>query len=104
MNGHNHLESVTLVLDVLLIALSFWMAVMAAKLRLGGAIGKTVGYVVSGSIVLGFAHFVETFATRYGIENSHNEILHRCIVLVGILLLSLGVRSLAHTMSARKMH
>jgi hypothetical protein len=102
MNGSSHLESVTLMLDVLLIALSFWMAVIAARLRLGGAIGKTVGYVVSGSIVLGFAHFIETFATRYGIANEHNEILHRLIVLAGILLLTLGVRALASAMAARK--
>jgi hypothetical protein len=104
MNDHASLESVTMVLDVVLIAVSFWMAVMAARLRLGGAIGKTVGYVVSGSIVLGFAHFIETFATRLGVANDHNEILHRIIVLIGVWLLALGVRSLSQTMVAKKNH
>jgi membrane protease subunit (stomatin/prohibitin family) len=98
MNSHNQLESITILLDVILIGISFWMALMAAKLNVGGAIGKTVGFVVGGAIVLGLAHLVETFATRFGVSGEINEILHRLIILMGMMLLSLGIKSLLQTL------
>ncbi len=98
-----HLEPFNLVMDFVLIGLSIWMAIVARKMSMGGAVGKTVSLVVLGAIVLGIAHLVETvLALVFDIPTALNESIHRCIILVGFALLTIGMRSLSQTMQNLK--
>lgn len=81
-------------LDFVLIAAAVWMAVTVARLRLGGALSKSVNRVVIGAIILGFAHMVETIALQYDVDEHLNELIHRGIILFGFLALILGIKSL----------
>jgi hypothetical protein len=93
-------DSITLItglMDLILLLTSFWMAFTARRMSLGGAVGKTVNMVVFGAVVLGLAHLIETglalaspeLAAQYG------ELIHRGIILVGFILLTMGLSSLA---------
>ena len=98
-----NLEPFILALDGILILTSIWMAVLAGRLSLGGALGKTVGLVVWGAIVLGLAHAAETtFDLVFGMPTPLNELTHRLIILAGFLLLSLGLGSLASSIRSAK--
>lgn len=84
----------THVFDFVLIASAVWMALAAAKLRLGGALNISVNRIVSGAIILGLAHMIETLCLQYGMDEDINELLHRVIILTGFVALTLGIKSL----------
>lgn len=97
---HSGFETINTIMDVVLLLVSFWMAYTAKKMNMGGAIGKTVSMVVYGAIVLGFAHLTETIlADVFKVPNDANELIHRGIVLVGFILLTLGLSSLGQSVS-----
>jgi hypothetical protein len=81
-------------LDFLLVAASIWMAVTVAKLRLGGALSSSVNRVVTGAVILGVAHMVETLSLQYGVDEHLNELIHRGIILIGFLAMTMGIQSL----------
>ncbi len=84
------LESVNITMDFVLLLLAFWM-VWAAR-GLGGVIGRSMGYVKTGAVVLGLAHLSETlFFEVLHIEVALGEFVHRVIILVGFILLTLGL-------------
>ncbi|MEO5660121.1 MAG: hypothetical protein ABIQ90_10025 [Polaromonas sp.] len=98
-----NLSPFILSLDGILILTSIWMAILASRLSLGGALGKTVGLVVWGAIVLGLAHATETtFDLVFDMPTPLNEFTHRLIILVGFVLLSAGLRSLALSIRSAK--
>jgi len=84
----------THILDFVLVASAVWMALAAAKLRLGGALNTSVNRIVVGAIILGLAHMVETLCLQYGMDENINELLHRVIILAGFVALTLGIQSL----------
>jgi len=88
------LENVNLGLDIILIGASIWM-VLAIR-RLGGEIGKSLGIITAGGVVLGLAHIIETltFAILHW-ENPVIEFSHRLIVLTGFSLLVLGFQRIS---------
>jgi hypothetical protein len=97
------LELVNGIFDVILVLTSFWMAYIARKMKIGGAVGATVTLVATGAIVLGFAHLLETvIMSVFAIQNELNEFIHRCIILVGFLLLTIGLSSLAKSFGSFK--
>ncbi len=97
------LELVNGIFDVVLVLTSLWMAYIARKMKVGGAVGATVTLVATGAIVLGFAHLLETvIMTVFAIQNELNELIHRCIILVGFLLLTIGLSSLAKSFGSFK--
>jgi DMSO/TMAO reductase YedYZ heme-binding membrane subunit len=97
---HSASDSFTIfngVMDLILLLTSFWMAYTARKMSLGGAVGKTVNMVVFGAIVLGLAHLIETVLSYVFPEMPvpQGELIHRAIILVGFILLTVGLSSLA---------
>lgn len=83
-----------LILDFVLVAASIWMVVEARGL--GGIIGTSMGRIVMGAIVLGFAHLIATFGTgTLHIDGPLNNFIHRLIVLGGFVLLVSGFRKMA---------
>lgn len=88
--------------DVVLLIIGIWMAVMVAKLQLGGAISKTVSRVVVGSLILGFAHLVETGMDKLGVPTDMNEVIHRVLILIGFTWLAFGINALVKTFGGMK--
>lgn len=88
------METITYVLDVILIGGSIWTVI--AIRGLGGEIGKSLGTVTAGTVVLGLAHIIETLTFALGILSTEaNEIAHRLIVLTGFALLVVGFSRIA---------
>ena len=89
----NSNEIITFVLDVVLIGASIWTVI--AIRGLGGEIGKSLGTVTAGAVVLGLAHVIETLSFLLGMATETNEIVHRLIVLTGFTLLVVGFTRIA---------
>jgi len=88
------LETVNLGLDIVLIGASVWM-VLAIR-RLGGEIGKSLGTITAGGVVLGLAHIIETLTFEIlHWEPAVIEFSHRLIVLTGFALLVWGFYRIA---------
>jgi hypothetical protein len=103
MHSTSGFEFFNTFMDVVLLLVSFWMALTARKMNMGGAVGKTISMVVYGAIVLGLAHLAETLiSTFFDIPNEANEMIHRIIVLIGFVLLTVGLRSLGQSFGRLK--
>lgn len=99
-------SNMNIALDIILIVASIWM-VMTVR-GIGGAVGKTLTYIVIGTVIMGFAHLQATLTGKYNIfrvENgldaegvmtyiNYNGTIHRVVVLVGFLVLVYGFRQL----------
>lgn len=103
MHSASNYEFFNTFMDIVLLLVSFWMAATARKMNMGGAVGKTISLVVYGAVVLGLAHLTETLvSTIYDIPNEINEMIHRVIVLIGFVLLTIGLRSLGLSLGRLK--
>lgn len=103
MDSASNFELFNTVMDIVLLLVSFWMAFTARKMNMGGAVGKTISLVVYGAVVLGLAHLAETLvSTIFDIPNEVNEMIHRVIVLIGFVLLTVGLRSLGQSFGRLK--
>jgi hypothetical protein len=103
MHSTSGYEFFNTLMDIVLLLVSFWMAFTARKMNMGGAVGKTISLVVYGAVVLGLAHLAETLiSTLLGIPNEVNEMIHRVIVLIGFVLLTIGLRSLGQSFGRLK--
>jgi hypothetical protein len=86
-------QTINLILDFVLVAASIWMVFMARGI--GGIVGKGLGLIVVGAIVLGLAHLLATFGSNVLlIPGPTNNLIHRVIVLAGFILLGLGFRQM----------
>ena len=89
--------TVNLVLDVVLIAASIWM--IYAVRGIGGIMGKTLNWIVAGTIILGVAHLQATITADLGWFKdsegvSWNGSVHRFVVLIGFFVLIYGFQQL----------
>lgn len=83
-----------LILDFVLVAAAVWMVIEVRGL--GGIVGSSMGRIVLGALVLGFAHLIATFGTStLGLDGPLNNFIHRLIVLFGFVLLVAGFRKMA---------
>lgn len=101
---HSHgLEGFNIAMDVVLVALSVWMSLTARAMSMGGSVGKTVNLVVAGAIVLGLAHLIETLLGSFtSLTTDQNELIHRMIILIGFVCLTVGMRSLGASVGKLK--
>ena len=84
------LEIVNVSMDFILLAIAFWMVIAARGL--GGVVGKSMGLVTIGAVVLGLAHLLETVLFEFAdIGAAPGEVIHRVVILVGFLFLTLGL-------------
>lgn len=91
MGTSGGLGAVAQFLDLILVALSIWMA-MVAKKGIGGLIGSAINWMALGIIILGFAHYVSTLMSIFlpGFDGAFGGVFHRFLVLIGFLLLGYG--------------
>jgi hypothetical protein len=87
-------ETVNLMLDFVLIAAAVWMVFVIRNI--GGITGRAFQLVAWGGIILGFAHILETITFEVlRLDVGTVELLHRTIVLAGIVLIVLGFRRIS---------
>lgn len=83
------LQLVSFILDGLLVLAA--IAAYLARPRLGGELAKGLRILMSGVMLLGFAHLAETLMfVALNLSLEVNEIIHRLLVGVGIVLVMLG--------------
>lgn len=79
-----------LILDIILIVASVWMVLEVRGI--GGVMGRTLTYIVIGTVILGVAHLQATLtADAFG---ANNGLIHRGVVLIGFIVLVVGFRQL----------
>lgn len=96
IHGPESLSTLSVILDFILVAASIGMVFIVRGI--GGIVGSAMSFIVSGAIVLGIAHLVATFGGAGYLEifdGPTNQFVHRLIVLLGFVLLSLGFRRMA---------
>lgn len=82
-----------LILDVILIVASLWMVWEVRGV--GGVMGRTLTFIVIGTVILGVAHLQASLTTRlFDIDSGVNNVIHRGVVLLGFVFLVIGFRQL----------
>lgn len=93
---HSLIHAASFGLDFILIGAGLWMAYTARDLKIRGAMGVTIKQVAAGSIILGFAHLIETLMFHLlDLSADINELVHRVIILIGFVFITNGLRQLA---------
>jgi hypothetical protein len=100
---HNLIHIASFGLDFILIGAGFWMAFTSRRLQMQGVVGATIAQVAMGSIVLGFAHLIETLMFYLlDLPAEVNELVHRVIILIGFVFITNGLRQFAASLQALK--
>ncbi len=90
------METINAILDIVLIAASIFMVISVRGI--GGIWGKAFGFLAWGAIVLGLAHLIETITfSMLKLPTDMVEFIHRLIILLGFVLLTVGFRQIAKT-------
>ena len=83
------MQTIAFVLDILLVAAA--IAAYLARPRIGGQLARGLQTLMTGILVLGFAHLVETlFFAVVSIDIDLNEVIHRLLVAIGFGFVILG--------------
>lgn len=83
-------STINLILDIVLVLASLWMVYTVRGI--GGIVGRTLTYIVVGAVILGVAHLQATFTAD--LFTTHNQTIHRVVVLAGFVFLVIGFRQL----------
>ena len=90
------IEKVNLILDFILIFTALWMIFTVRGVGLGGVVGNTLTMITVGAVVLGVAHLLETVTFEVlKMDAGLVEFIHRAVILVGFVLLTIGFAGLA---------
>lgn len=83
-------ESISLVLDIILIILGILTYVRRPKL--GGLFSRGMRILILGMIVLGFTHMIETgLFIIFQFDEEWNEVIHRVLVVAAFGFVLLGL-------------
>lgn len=89
-------ETINLGFDFVLIFTALWMIFTVRGVGLGGVVGKTLSLITIGAVVLGVAHLLETVTFEVmKMDAGLVEFIHRTVILVGFVLLTIGFSGLA---------
>ncbi len=87
------LSTLNVVMDIVLVLAGLWMVWTVRGI--GGIVGSSLTLIVSGAIILGFAHLVATLGSAQYLnlfDATVNNFVHRIIVLIGFIVLVFGFR------------
>lgn len=86
--------TINLILDVILVLASIWMIFTIRGV--GGVVGRTLTFIVIGTVILGAAHLQTTLTSDWFVFNGtdYDNTIHRLVVLVGFIFLVIGFRQL----------
>jgi hypothetical protein len=83
------METIAFVLDIFLVIAA--IAAYLARPRIGGQLAKGLQTLMTGILVLGFAHLIETlFFTLIFVDRPLNEVIHRLLVATGFIFVIVG--------------
>jgi hypothetical protein len=83
------METIAIVLDIFLVIAA--IAAYLARPRIGGQLAKGLRTLMTGILVLGLAHLIETlFFTLFFVDRPLNEVIHRLLVAVGFIFVIAG--------------
>jgi hypothetical protein len=83
------METIAFVLDILLVIAA--IAAYLTRPRIGGQLAKGLQTLMTGILVLGFAHLIETLLfTLFFVDRPDNEVIHRLLVGVGFIFVIAG--------------
>ena len=86
--------NINLILDIIITALSVWIAVVAVK-GIGGLIGSAINTIGVAILILCIAFISKALLFRLtGLDASTQELIHRCIVLSGFLFMGYGFQKI----------
>lgn len=83
------MQTIAFILDILLVVAA--IAAYLTRPRIGGQLAKGLQTLTTGTLILGFAHLVETlFFAVFNIDTSLNEVIHRLLVVTGFVFVIVG--------------
>jgi hypothetical protein len=86
------IDLMNFLLDLVLVAIGFWLAWNAVAARLSGPLGGAMRRVSAGALILGLAHLTETVLDQhFHLPVEVNELTHRVVILVGFVMIGLGL-------------
>jgi hypothetical protein len=95
VHGPEGLSTINVVMDIVLVLAGLWMVWVVRGI--GGIVGSALTLIVTGAIILGFAHLITTLAGAQFLnlfDATLNNFIHRLIVLIGFVVLVFGFRRL----------
>jgi len=93
IHGPDSLSTINVVMDIILVLASLWMVWVVRGI--GGIVGSSLTLIVSGAIILGFAHLITTLGSAQFLnlfDPVLNNFIHRIIILIGFIVLVFGFR------------
>ena len=83
------MQTISFVLDILLVIAA--ITAYLARPRIGGQLAKGLRILLTGIMVLGFAHLIETaLFVFFNVSAPLNEVIHRLLVAAGFILVIIG--------------
>jgi hypothetical protein len=83
------MEIIAFVLDIFLVIAA--IAAYLSRPRIGGQLAKGLQTLMTGILVLGLAHLIETlFFTLFFVDRPLNEVIHRLLVAAGFIFVIVG--------------
>ena len=83
------METIAFVLDIFLVIAA--IAAYLARPRIGGQLAKGLQTLMTGILVLGLAHLIETlFFTLFFVDRPLNEVIYRLLVAAGFIFVIVG--------------
>ena len=83
------MQSIAFVLDILLVAAA--IAAYLARPRIGGQLARGLQTLMTGILVLGLAHLLETlFFALFNLDTDLNEVVHRLLIVIGFVFVIIG--------------
>ena len=83
------METIAFVLDILLVIAA--ITAYLTRPRIGGQLAKGLQTLMTGIMLLGFAHLVETLLfAMFNVDRPLNEVVHRVLVGAGFILVIIG--------------
>lgn len=83
------MQTIAFILDILLVVAA--IAAYLTRPRIGGQLAKGLQILMTGILVLGLAHLVETlFFAVFNLDTDLNEVIHRLLVASGFVFVIIG--------------
>ena len=93
LHGPESLSTINVIMDIILVLASLWMVFVVRGI--GGIVGSSLTLIVTGAIILGFAHLITTLGSAQFLnlfDPTLNDFIHRVVVLIGFVVLVFGFR------------
>ena len=86
--------NINIILDIIITALSVWIAIVAVK-GIGGLVGSAINTIAVAILILCIAFISKALLFRLtDLDSLNQELIHRLIVLVGFMFMGYGFQKI----------